>query len=1280
MVNALIGLTSVKIGDAINNASADLDDNTLYPSPRQSAYRLEILPVEIKAGKGYDEQIGGWADWNNDGFFDAATEEMFYTPRLAKGQTYKTSIQIPCNATTGTHKIRISSDYYKELRVEPCNNIAKGDIEEYLIEVFDDINPQVKFVADSPANQGSAVSFSNTSIARGSLKYEWDLNNDGIYDLATKDAFYTYNTTGWKKIKLKLTQTTCNTVTSSVYTDSVNVIYPRDTTISDFIGSNNIIGTDQLFYLTDLSSGKPNAWEWEITPTIIGSNYTYTYKNGTNKNSQNPVLVFNVPGIYTIALTSSNLRGKKSKETRKNYVTAIANTSLCNIKASDTIRDAGGYLYDNGGKNDIYTTSQKCFAVIKPPCAESIHLTFNNFDVSAYMSATGGDYLRVYDGTDSKGTALHDSAGYTNGFQNALPNNTPVLPPDVTANSGAMYIEWNSDSAFIGDGFEAQWTTIFRNVPNPKASFTSIDTIYELQNIYFTGNSTGESLKYFWDLNADGQPDATTPNSYYFYKTAGKYKVKLVVSNCGGSDTFTKTIIVLAPKAKPAANFSAPFTAYREGDMVAFTDLTTNQPYIWNWIVIPNVQTARYEFVNGTSANSQNPQIKFIDPGLYSIRLEVFNSIAGDGHTKPNYIEVSSQCSPQVQIANADVGISKFTLTNSEDKVLIDQESSAGKPFFTLYSYAKPVLLETGGRYKIHAERPTSFNILRGGVWIDLNDNGFFNDPGEQVLKVDSIPGLSWDGTFILPSAINPGISRMRVGVTYIHSTFLACGENIISEFEDYTVDLEIDNKAPVITLKGNKLTLVEEGSIYTDAGANAYDNIDGDITNKITATSNVNTAVIDTYFVNYEVRDTFGNIGKETRTVIVFADTSGPEIKLFGDDSIYVEVYNSFTDLGAYAFDNITPIVTIQSTNNVDTSKLGTYYIIYSCSDSIGNTSTIKRKVVVGDTTRPNITFLNGDIVKWQLFHTYKDSGAIVKDNYWPEVTFVVNALAVNTNVAGSYKVNYTSKDGSGNVTNRTRLVKVDDYIPPQLTLPYDTFILDVQHAYKDPVVKMTDNYYASSLLKLVHKGTIKPNIVGTYILKYYAQDPSGNLSAPQTLVVFVKDREAPTITLLGSTTVHLKRWQKFQETGYIVSDNYDSSFNVEISGNFKNADLPGTYAIIYRAVDKAGNRSNYVMRLIYVEESTTGLADENLRNGKVEFFPNPASEYIFVKAGLEKPAPVNIYVTDVLGHLVYSYSHENYLSGTLQIDARALTSGIYFIHYQAAEEQITRKLIISH
>lgn len=87
-------------------------------------------------------------------------------------------------------------------------------------------------------------------------------------------------------------------------------------------------------------------------------------------------------------------------------------------------------------------------------------------------------------------------------------------------------------------------------------------------------------------------------------------------------------------------------------------------------------------------------------------------------------------------------------------------------------------------------------------------------------------------------------------------------------------------NTAPVITLIGGDME-VTVGGIFTDPGATASDNEDGDITENISVSGSVNTAVIGEYTLSYNVTDLNEIAAEEkTRTVnVILGDVEDPEI-----------------------------------------------------------------------------------------------------------------------------------------------------------------------------------------------------------------------------------------------------------------------------------------------------------------------------------------------------------------------------------------------------------------
>jgi hypothetical protein len=78
------------------------------------------------------------------------------------------------------------------------------------------------------------------------------------------------------------------------------------------------------------------------------------------------------------------------------------------------------------------------------------------------------------------------------------------------------------------------------------------------------------------------------------------------------------------------------------------------------------------------------------------------------------------------------------------------------------------------------------------------------------------------------------------------------------------------DFEAPIITLLGENPQILYINEIFEDLGAIANDNMDGDISNSIVVSNNVNVTQSGTYNVIYNVIDSSNNSAVATRTVEV--------------------------------------------------------------------------------------------------------------------------------------------------------------------------------------------------------------------------------------------------------------------------------------------------------------------------------------------------------------------------------------------------------------------------
>ena len=79
-----------------------------------------------------------------------------------------------------------------------------------------------------------------------------------------------------------------------------------------------------------------------------------------------------------------------------------------------------------------------------------------------------------------------------------------------------------------------------------------------------------------------------------------------------------------------------------------------------------------------------------------------------------------------------------------------------------------------------------------------------------------------------------------------------------------------IDLEAPTISLTGSATLELTIGDTFTDPGATATDDTDGDITSSISTSGSVDTSAAGTSSITYTVSDAAGNSATATRTVVV--------------------------------------------------------------------------------------------------------------------------------------------------------------------------------------------------------------------------------------------------------------------------------------------------------------------------------------------------------------------------------------------------------------------------
>ena len=259
----------------------------------------------------------------------------------------------------------------------------------------------------------------------------------------------------------------------------------------------------------DLSTNSPEAWEW-------------IFEGGIPETSteQFPTVEYPSEGIYNVQLIVSNAFGSDTL-LLEDYISVVGTVTMCNETSSTA---SSGVLYDSGGPNGDYGDDESCSFLISPECANSITLSFSEFEL--WWS---GDSISVYDGNDASGDLLFIATGNS-------------MPEDFTAFSGEMFIRFTSNGSIERDGWVAAWTSEL-SAGEPTATIVLSDVNPPIdQAIQFTDASTEFPSSRLWDFG-DGTT-STDQNPSHVYTSPGTYEVTLSVENCFGTDTTSVEIVV----------------------------------------------------------------------------------------------------------------------------------------------------------------------------------------------------------------------------------------------------------------------------------------------------------------------------------------------------------------------------------------------------------------------------------------------------------------------------------------------------------------------------------------------------------------------------------------------------------------------------------------------------------------------------------------------------------------------------------------------------------------
>ncbi len=373
-------------------------------------------------------------------------------------------------------------------------------------------------------------------------------------------------------------------------------------------------GTSNFF---DLSTFGPTSWSW-------------TFQGGTPATStaQNPSVIYNTAGTYSVALTATNANGNSSM-TKLLYITVTPTTNLPLVEGfQGTFPQVNWQNFDSGTDAMVWKKctwtgkgSTNCMVYDNlnwntPNTYDEMRTTKLNLTTFSTVKMTMDVAYARYDPTysDSLAVLVSSDCGVTYNQVYLKGGTTLATAPDLTTSGFTpTAVQWRSDtvnlSAYAGMG---NVMVSFQNRGHYGqylyldiiAAFSTPTAICAGQSIVITDLSTNVPTSWSWTLTGGSPPSSSVKNPTVTYVSPGTYTITLISTNgFGSSPPLSKTITV---NPLPTVTIAATSQTICSGKTTTLTGSGAST-YTWNTgatsaaiAVTPTTSTAYT--VTGTSA------------------------------------------------------------------------------------------------------------------------------------------------------------------------------------------------------------------------------------------------------------------------------------------------------------------------------------------------------------------------------------------------------------------------------------------------------------------------------------------------------------------------------------------------------------------------------------------------------------------------------------------------------------------------------------------------------
>ncbi|MBK8620301.1 MAG: PKD domain-containing protein [Saprospiraceae bacterium] len=815
---------------------------------------------------------------------------------------------------------------------------------------------------------GATVTFTNTST--NATSYSWDFG-DGNLSTATNPV-HTYGDDGFYTVVL----TAFNSCGPDVFTEIIEIATPP---VAGF-SANPVSGCVPLSVnFIDESSSNTIQWIWNFEGGVPETSF-----------SQNPSVIFNAPGMYSVTLTAINAQGTNTL-VRQNYIEVIPNPESSftytqdglTLTFTNTSTNATDYLWNFGDgntsivPNPVHTyTSPGTYTVTlqsSNDCANntsSQEIIITLAPIASFTTNNPSTGCSPYT-VQFLSTSQNNPTAYLWTFEGGNPATSTEQNPSVVYNNPGSYdVELVVTNADGSDMLLQEDFILIESVPT--ASFTVQTTGLTISLTSNLQNANTVS----WDFD-DGN-SSQEENPVHTYSTEGNYTIVMTATNDCGKTIISQVVNILLA---PVASFTLSPTEGCIPLTVQFTNTST-----------PNTTQLVWSFPGGTPSTSSdpNPVVVYNSVGSFNVSLTASNPAGQNTFSQNDVVQTRT------------VPATGFTTT--VDGATVTLTNTASNTNQTEW------LIQDNGLQQLQGQQ-VSYTFSANGSYSIRQIN--INDCGESTLEEFIVINVFPIANFIGVADNNCAPATLVFNNASSNGTdFLWTFENgdpassteenptvIFNEAGQFTISLTVSNQygsnttsqtitiltvaEPEFTYIGNALSYTFQNQTFGSNNTYLWDFGDGNQSTEVNP--NHVYGMPGTYSVSLTVTNECGSNTEETLIII---DNRAPMVDFTANPvSGCAPLKVDFTDISendpetwAWVFNGGNPSVASTKDVSVTYENEGIYNVVMTASNGFGSGVESKSNyITVYGNPEANFEFtvLDGEV-------TTQYTGTLVSSYFW--------------------------------------------------------------------------------------------------------------------------------------------------------------------------------------------------------------------------------------------------------------------------------------------------------